>query len=187
MGSEWRAHIVLIPFFSASHSIPFFDFALRLAQKSVKVTILTAEYHENKLWSGDPLYWNWAPRLRGAGAGAGAGAIEVVGVRDGMYDGTWEGFGKVVRDSACQAKLINAFGVHLAGLMAREYPPCCVVSDYLVGWTCELAKRFGIPRILLHIQPASNLSLMLRVSHCSLMSLLLLQMLDEFLLVSLKR
>lgn len=171
MGKTWCAHVVVVPGIGPGHCIPFFDLASRLASRAVKVTILSTEVHVRRVWS-DAVYRRWTPRLRSAGED-----IELVPVKDGLHDGTREGFRTFIRESS-EAKLIAAFAAHLSPLMsnATPPPPCCIISDMLVGWTQDLAAKFDIPRYVLHIQPATNLALMLHVwpNSMNLLSFMLL-------------
>ncbi|KAG0602747.1 hypothetical protein M758_10G038000 [Ceratodon purpureus] len=156
---KWRAHVVLVPGLAPGHAVPFFDLAIRIAASHVKVTILDFGYRVPKLWS-DAIYSRWALRLRAAHPD-----IEVVPVKDSIYDGTREGFYSCITQLG-EERLIAAFGSNLAPLMdsTGDVPrPCCIISDMLVGWTAELSAKFNIPRYLMHIQPAINLSLMLHV------------------------
>lgn len=156
---KWRAHVVLVPGSSVGHVVPFVDLALRIAASRVKVTILTIGYHVPKVWD-DAIYGRWAPRLRAAHPD-----VELVPVNDGIYNGTLAGFFTFISEPA-EERLIAAFQSHLAPLMASSStspPPCCIISDMMVGWTQDLAAKFNIPRYVMHIQPTTNLSVMLHM------------------------
>lgn len=165
MSSRWRHHVVLVvaPFFS--HAMPFFGLATRLTSRGVKVTMLAIAPYVEQIWN-DAAYRRVAPGLRALQAdGEGFDLVPVAGTE---FIRTREERIACMQASA-DANLIAAFATSLAPMMSSagttsDVPtPCCIISDMLVGWTQDLARKFGIPRYILHIQSAANFSLMLHV------------------------
>lgn len=150
-----------------SHTMPFFGLATRLTSRGVKVTMLAFAFQVEQIWN-DAAYRKVAPGLRALQAdGDGFDLVPVAGTPS---MGTLEERIASMQASA-EANLIAAFATSLAPVMSSsaatttsDVPtPCCIISDMLVGWTQDLARKFGIPRYILHIQSAANFSLMLHV------------------------
>lgn len=168
MSSRWRHHVVMVAIPPLSHTMPFLSLATRLTSRGVKVTMLTYAIHVEQIWN-DAAYRKVAPGLRALQAdGDGFDLVPVAGTPP---VGTQEERIACMQASA-EAHLIAAFATSLAPVMSSAAAtttsggvptPCCIISDMLVGWTQDLARMFGIPRYILHIQSAANFSLMLHV------------------------
>lgn len=164
MSSRWRHHVVLVVFPLLSHAMPFFGLATRLNSRGVKVTMLAFALHVEQIWN-DAAYRRVAPGLRALQAdGEGFDLVPVAGT---VFRTREERIACL--QASADANLIAAFAASLAPMMSSAGttsdvpPPCCIISDMLVGWTQDLARKFGIPRYILHIQSAANFSLMLHV------------------------
>ena len=165
MPSRWRHHVVLVVAPVVSHAMPFFGLATRLTSRGVKVTMLAYAQHVEQIWN-DAAYRRVAPGLRALQTdGQGFDLVPVIGTPSW---GTMEERIACMKASA-EAILIAAFATSLAPMMSSagttsDVPtPCCIISDMLLVWTQDLARKFGIPRYILHIQSAANFSLMLHV------------------------
>lgn len=147
-------HIVLVLPGATGHAIPFMYLATKLASLGVKVTMLVFEKFES-VFQTSVMYKEHRKAIQEMD-------IQMVGVEDGIYDGTVGSFPELAKESS-ELKLVNAFTGAMSRLMSSTSPPCCILSDMMVGWTQILAAKFNIPRFILHIQSALDLSVMLHV------------------------
>lgn len=155
--SQKWVHVVLTPTPGMGHCLPFFHLAARLHYLGVRVTFLVNEVLRDKFLAESLFAERIGETLRQDG-------VEVVAVDDGF------GFGgdktkamfAILKDEH-EPEIVAAFSKAMAPLMASTTPPCCVISDMLMAWTLPLAKKFNIPRYVLHTQSAANLSLYLHV------------------------
>nr|PNR26421.1 hypothetical protein PHYPA_030996 [Physcomitrium patens] len=147
-------HVVLVVPGATGHAIPFMYLATKLASFGVKVTMLVYEKFES-MFQTSIMYKQHRKAIQEMD-------IQMVGVDDGIYDGTPGTFPESVKESS-ELKLVDAFTGAMSRLMSSTSPPCCILSDMLVGWTQILAAKFNIPRHILHIQSTLDLSVMLHV------------------------
>lgn len=156
---KW-VHVVLAPTPAMGHCLPFFHLAARLHYLGVRVTFLVNESLRDDFLAEPLLAEHIGETLR-------PGGVEVVAVDDGFGIGgdKTKAMFSILKDEH-EPEIVAAFSKAMAPLMASTNPPCCVISDMLMAWTLPLAKKFNVPRYVLHTQSAANLSLYLHVS-CS--------------------
>lgn len=151
------AHVLLVPPPAFGHYITFFYLATRLVHLGVRVTFLVAEGLVPRFLN-DPLFaahWSQIQQEN----------IELVTVKDGISQlGSRQGFFTMIQESS-EPQLVAAYSDAVAVLMlSTRFPAsCCIIADMLMGWTQEVAAKFNITGLMLHIQSAANLSLMLHV------------------------
>ncbi|KAM7531709.1 hypothetical protein LguiB_035119 [Lonicera macranthoides] len=138
-------HFVLFPLMAPGHMIPMIDIARLLAQRGVIVTIITTPLNANLL--DKTMAWASKSGLR----------IRVVElhfpcVEAGLPEGC-ENFDKLpsifasVHFFIATAMLQEPFEKLLKEIKPQ---PNCLISDFCLPWTTNVAHMFNIPRILFH-------------------------------------
>ncbi|KAG0598706.1 hypothetical protein M758_12G094800 [Ceratodon purpureus] len=155
-------HVVVAPNALSGHSIPFLQFARRLASEGVVTTIVATDRHVLELRS-----------LLGATDWTAQGVpLRILGLRDGKAELTHREWTEKMREREVElevVRLMQELVVDVSSPMAQllrgvepAAAPVCVLHDMFVPWAQEVADRLGIEKHLLFVSNASALSLALQ-------------------------
>ncbi|CAN4092587.1 unnamed protein product [Withania somnifera] len=140
-----QPHFVLFPFMAQGHTIPMIDIARLLAQRGVKITILTTQLNANR-------FKKVVDRAIEAGLMIQVVHLYFPSLEVGLPEGC-ENFDMLPSMD---------FGLKFFDATKRLQPqveeilqdlkpsPSCLISDMCFPWTTDTAKKFNIPRIVFH-------------------------------------
>ncbi|TKV91282.1 hypothetical protein SEVIR_9G085300v4 [Setaria viridis] len=150
-----KAHVLVLPFPSQGHVTPLMELSHRLVDHGFEVTFVNTEVDHALV----------VAALRGGEATllGGGGGIHLASIPDGLADD---------EDRKDLNKLIDAFTRHMpghlerliAGLEAAGRPRVkWLVGDVNMGWSFEVAKKFGIRVVSFWPAATACLALMLKI------------------------
>ncbi|KAI3512158.1 hypothetical protein L1887_19387 [Cichorium endivia] len=138
-------HFVLFPLMAQGHMIPMVDIARILAQRGATVTIITTPVNSNR----------FKPVI--ARAIEDKLKIQVLEFHLPLTEvGLPEGYENfdILPSASLYLKLFQAaelLEAPVENMLRRLTPaPSCIISDNLFPWTYDIARRFGIPRLIFH-------------------------------------
>ncbi|KAI5427842.1 hypothetical protein KIW84_033029 [Lathyrus oleraceus] len=140
-------HFVLFPFIAQGHIIPMIDIAKLLAQHGAIVTIFTTPKNASRFTS-------VLSRAVSSGLQINLVKLNFPSEQAGLPDGC-ENFDMVDISKDIMYSLFHA--VSLLHKSAEELfdklspKPNCIISDFCIPWTCQLAEKHQIPRISFHV------------------------------------
>lgn len=140
-------HFVLVPLMAQGHMIPMIDMARLFAERGVLVSLVTTPHNASR-------FETTISRAIDSGL-----PIKLVQIKFPSQEvGLPIGYENL--DSLPSRDLLGKFFKALDMLQQplEEYlrgdqntvPPSCIISDKSLFWTSEIAKKFGIPRIVFH-------------------------------------
>ncbi|XP_006655051.1 UDP-glycosyltransferase 73C3-like [Oryza brachyantha] len=138
-----KPHFVLVPFMAQGHTIPMIDMAHLLAKHGAMVSFITTPVN--------------ASRIQSTIDSAGELDIPIQFVpfqlpcaQVGLPDGC-ENVDRVLEKDQVK-KLTDAYSMlHkplVLYLRQQTVPPSCIISDLCQPWTGDVAREFGIPRLM---------------------------------------
>ncbi|CAL5194107.1 unnamed protein product [Lathyrus oleraceus] len=139
-------HFVLFPFIAQGHIIPMIDIAKLLAQHGAIVTIFTTPKNASRFSS-------VLSRAVSSGLQINLVTLNFPSEQAGLPDGC-ENFDMVDISKDIMHSLFHA--VSLLHKSAEELfdklspKPNCIISDFCIPWTSQLAEKHQIPRISFH-------------------------------------
>ncbi|XP_058738085.1 UDP-glycosyltransferase 73C6-like [Vicia villosa] len=139
-------HFVLFPFIAQGHLIPMIDIAKLLAQHGVIVTIFTTPKNASRFTS-------VLSRAVSSGLQINLLTLSFPSKQVGLPDGC-ENFDMVTISKDTMYNLFHA--VSLLHKPAEELfdklspKPNCIISDFCITWTSQIAEKHQIPRISFH-------------------------------------
>ncbi|CAL5193077.1 unnamed protein product [Lathyrus oleraceus] len=139
-------HFVLFPFIAQGHIIPMIDIAKLLAQHGAIVTIFTTPKNASR-------FTCVLSRAVSSGLQINLVTLNFPSEQAGLPDGC-ENFDMVDISKDIMYSLFRA--VSLLHKSAEELfdklspKPNCIISDFCIPWTCQLAEKHQIPRISFH-------------------------------------
>ncbi|XP_020599036.1 anthocyanin 3'-O-beta-glucosyltransferase-like [Phalaenopsis equestris] len=149
-------HILIFPFLSKGHSIPLLHLAATLSSRNILVTLITtpanAPFFRHHLSSSPAtsekirlllLPFPTHPELP-----AGIESTESL-----------PSFSLFPTFLAATTSLQAPFLILLRILLRSPSPPLCLISDFFLGWTLPICRRFGLPRLVFHGMSAFSMSL----------------------------
>nr|UXB92736.1 glycosyltransferase [Helleborus thibetanus] len=138
-------HLVIIPLMAQGHTIPMVDMARILAHRGATVTIVTTPTIANRF---KPVI----ARAIEANLKIQLLELELPLVEVGLPE-RYNTFDKVLSQENSM-KLFSAIDLLekpaedlLCGLSPR---PSCIISDFTLPWTADVARRLNIPRVVFH-------------------------------------
>ncbi|MED6189472.1 UDP-glycosyltransferase, partial [Stylosanthes scabra] len=140
-----QPHFILFPLMAQGHIIPMMDIAKLLAHRCVIVTIFTTPKNASRFTS---------VLSRAVSSGLQIRLIQIPfpSREAGLPEGS-ESFDMVISSEA----MVNFFhAITLLHKPAEELfealtpKPTCIISDFCIPWTCQLAQKHNIPRISFH-------------------------------------
>uniref|UniRef100_A0A6V7QQC6 Uncharacterized protein n=1 Tax=Ananas comosus var. bracteatus TaxID=296719 RepID=A0A6V7QQC6_ANACO len=121
-GAE-AAHFVLVPLMAQGHMIPMVDMARLLAERGVRVTLITTRS---------------TPRASAPSSTGSAGSENVDLLSSPAYYKPFFDAMKLLKEP------LEAL------LRSQHRRPDCMIADMCNGWTKDVARRLGIPRLVFH-------------------------------------
>ncbi|XVF49880.1 hypothetical protein PTKIN_Ptkin04bG0051700 [Pterospermum kingtungense] len=142
--SNTGAHILVYPFPTSGHIIPFLDLTHRFLTRGLRVTILITP---NNLHLLDPLLSRHA-----------SSSLQPLVLSDPERP-TTPGLIPIIR---------SLRELHYAALLqwfqSQASPPVVIFSDFFLGWTQSLASQLGVPRVV--FSPSGSFAFSLYISMC---------------------
>ncbi|KDP21298.1 hypothetical protein JCGZ_21769 [Jatropha curcas] len=143
--TEYKGHVVLLPYPSQGHINPLLQFAKLLASKGLKATLATTHYTVKSIW---------------------APTVTVEPISDGFDDG---GFSQA-KDGDL---FLNSFKVNgsrtLSQLIEKfkcsNFPVNCIVYDSFLPWALDVARQHGIYGASFFTNSASVSHIFCRLHH----------------------
>ncbi|KAK7245053.1 hypothetical protein RIF29_39884 [Crotalaria pallida] len=138
-------HFILFPLIAPGHIIPMMDIARLLAQHGVIVTIFTTPKNASRFTS-------IISRAVSSGLQIQLVLLQFPSKEAGLPEGC-ENF-DMVPSTTMMPNLFN--GVTLLQKQADELfatltpKPSCIISDFCIPWTSQIAQKYNIPRISFH-------------------------------------
>ncbi|XP_008794406.1 UDP-glycosyltransferase 73B4-like [Phoenix dactylifera] len=141
-----RDHVVIFPFMAKGHTIPLLHLAAALSARGLRVTLVTTP-------ANSPFIRRHLPTCRHP-----AVAILTLpfphlhplppGVESTDVLPSLDLYPAFLRATGLLRRPFHHLLVRLLGEAAR--PPLCLISDFFLGWTLPLCRRFGLPRLVFH-------------------------------------
>ncbi|KAJ1418917.1 UDP-glycosyltransferase family, conserved site [Sesbania bispinosa] len=138
-------HFILFPFIAQGHLIPMMDIAKLLAQRGVIVTIFTTPKNASRFTS-------VLSRAVSSGLQIRLEQLNFPSKEAGLPEGC-ENFDMVTsKDMMCNLfRGISMLQEQAEELFASLTPkPSCIISDFCIPWTAQIAEKYQIPRISFH-------------------------------------
>ncbi|XVF49883.1 hypothetical protein PTKIN_Ptkin04bG0052100 [Pterospermum kingtungense] len=142
--SDTGAHILVYPFPSSGHIIPFLDLTDRFLTRGLTVTVLVTP---NNLHLLDPLLSRHA-----------SSSLQPL-VLSAFDRSTTPGLFAIIR----RLRELH-YPALLQWFQSQASPPVAIFSDFFLGWTQSLASELGVPRVV--FSPSGSFSLSLNISMC---------------------
>ncbi|KAG1364422.1 Glycosyltransferase [Cocos nucifera] len=150
-----RDHVVIFPFMAKGHTIPLLHLAVALSARGLRVTLVTTP-------ANSPFIRHHLPSCRHP-------AVDILtlpfpdlqplpaGVEstDGLP--SLDLYPAFLRATALLRRPFQHLLVRLLRDAAR--PPLCLISDFFLGWTLPLCRRYGLPRLVFHGMSAFSMAL----------------------------
>ncbi|XVF49881.1 hypothetical protein PTKIN_Ptkin04bG0051800 [Pterospermum kingtungense] len=144
MSDHTGAHILVYPFPSSGHIIPFLDLTDRFLTRGLTVTVLVTP---NNLHLLDPLLFRHA-----------SSSLQPL-VLSAPERSTTPRLIPIIR---------SLRDLHYPALLqwfqSQASPPVAIFSDFFLGWTQSLASQLGVPRVV--FSPSGSFSFSLDISMC---------------------
>ncbi|XP_027914185.1 UDP-glycosyltransferase 73C1-like [Vigna unguiculata] len=137
-------HFVLFPFMAQGHIIPMMDIARILAQRGVIITVFTTPENASRFNS-------VISRAVSSGLKIRFVQLNFSSKEAGLPEGC-ENLDMV--SSNDMSKIFQV--IHMLQKPAEEFfqtltpKPSCIISDFCISWTVQLAEKYHIPRISFH-------------------------------------
>ncbi|XP_051198844.1 UDP-glycosyltransferase 73C4-like [Lolium perenne] len=129
-------HFVLVPLFGQGHTIPMGDLACLLAERGVRVSVVTTPVNAARLQG-------VADRARRAMLPLEIVELPFPPADDGLPPGSASG-DNVIRLFLALYRLAGPLEAYLRALPWR---PSCIISDSCNPWTAGVARSVGVPRL----------------------------------------
>ncbi|KAF5182743.1 Glycosyltransferase [Thalictrum thalictroides] len=144
MGSEAKKlHVFFFPLMAHGHTIPMIDIARLFAARGTKCTIITTPL--NVIDFKDTI-----DRAKESGLDIGVEIFPFPCVESGLPEGCENVNSLPSLDFTLPfVKALQGFQEPLERLIEKQRPDC-IVSDMLLFWTADPAKKFGVPRLVFH-------------------------------------
>ncbi|KAL1190750.1 UDP-glycosyltransferase 73C12 [Cardamine amara subsp. amara] len=142
---SYPLHFVLFPFMAQGHMIPMVDIARLLAQRGVKITIVTTPHNAGR-------FKNVLNRAIESGLPINILQVKLPSQEAGLPEGK-ENFDSLVSVEMITLffKAVNMLEEPVQKLFEEMSPqPSCIISDFCLPYTSKIAKKFKIPKILFH-------------------------------------
>ncbi|XP_073136801.1 UDP-glycosyltransferase 83A1-like [Henckelia pumila] len=131
-----KPHVLVLPYPAQGHVIPLMELSQCLANNGIKVTFVNTEFCHRRVVESMSKKGNHMHE-----------AIDLVSIPDGLEP--WDDrsdLGKLTET------LVKEMPGNLAALIGEINAKgrdeiTCVVSDYWLGWSLEVAQRFGVKRV----------------------------------------
>ena len=144
MDSEKRQlHLFFFPFLASGHLIPAIDMAKQFALRGLKISIITTPMNAS-------LFSKTIEKSKTMGLDMNVLVIEFPCVEVGLPIGC-ESY-QLATSLDLRTKFFQATTMLEQPLekLIQEYAPDCLVASTLFPWTTGVAKKFAIPRLILH-------------------------------------
>ncbi|KAL9332012.1 hypothetical protein ACSQ67_001622 [Phaseolus vulgaris] len=139
-------HFVLFPLMAQGHMIPMIDIARLLAQRGVVVTIFTTPKNASRFNS-------VLSRAVSSGLQIRLAQFHFPAKEAGLPEGC-ENFDMIIRPEDMMNKMFHAISMlHKSAeelFEALTPKPSCIISDFTLPWTAQVAEKYNIPRISFH-------------------------------------
>ncbi|TKY62090.1 UDP-glycosyltransferase 73C2 [Spatholobus suberectus] len=137
-------HFVLFPLMAQGHIIPMMDIARLLAQRGVIVTIFTTPKNASRFNS-------VLSRAVSSGLQIRLAQLHFPSKEAGLPEGC-ENFDMVTSNDRHKIfRAINMLQKPAEELFEELRPkPSCIISDFCIAWTAQVAEKYHIPRISFH-------------------------------------
>ena len=139
-------HFVLFPLMAQGHMIPMMDIARLLAHRGVIVTIFTTPKNASRVNS-------VLSRAVSSGLQIRLVQLHFPAKEAGLPEGC-ENFDMIIRPAEMMDNMFNAISMlqKSAEELFQELTPkpSCIISDFCIHWTAQLAENYHIPRISFH-------------------------------------
>nr|K4GMD6.1 RecName: Full=UDP-glycosyltransferase 73C9 [Barbarea vulgaris]AFN26665.1 UGT73C9 [Barbarea vulgaris subsp. arcuata] len=142
---SYPLHFVLFPYMAQGHMIPMVDIARLLAQRGVKITIVTTPQNAAR-------FENVLSRAIESGLPISIVQVKLPSQEAGLPEGI-ETFESLVSMELLVPffKAVNMLEEPVQKLFEEMSPqPSCIISDFCLHYTSKIAKKFNIPKILFH-------------------------------------
>ncbi|XP_059296556.1 UDP-glycosyltransferase 73C4-like [Lycium ferocissimum] len=140
-----QPHFVLFPFMAQGHTIPMIDIARLLAQRGVKITILTTHLNSTR-------FNTVIARAIESGLKIQVAHLYFPSLEAGLPEGC-ENF-DMLPSMDFGLKFFDAtkrLQPQVEEILQELKPsPSCIISDMCFPWTTNVAQKFNIPRIVFH-------------------------------------
>ncbi|KAJ7554411.1 hypothetical protein O6H91_06G139000 [Diphasiastrum complanatum] len=148
-------HVVFLAFPTQGHIIPAIQFSNTLASEGFIVTFMCAEQRIAKIRKSQGAELNPSIRLIGLPDNVPLGELRID-----------EGADSFLLSLRIADNMAPAFEQTVNGLIkdskeSHVPPPLCIISDFFVSWSQDIANKFQIPRYVFYTSPASHLTLVL--------------------------
>uniref|UniRef100_A0A0D6R1R7 Glycosyltransferase n=1 Tax=Araucaria cunninghamii TaxID=56994 RepID=A0A0D6R1R7_ARACU len=158
-----RPHLVLLPSLGRGHLIPMLGLATRLAARGFIISLLLAPHHS-------PFARN---RLAAESSSLDIRLLELdlppndtvnlqlqLNSNAKASNNTNHYISPLVTGSQTLHRPVETLlaQMFLPGV-DKPLPPLCIISDFFLSWTVEVAAKFGIPRINMETSPAYSMNL----------------------------
>lgn len=165
MGSSASPHVVVVPYFTAGHAIPFLRFAKHLAAAGITVTFVSTDKHISEL-----LAEHGTRDLTNTQAGL---PLRFLELRDGKAHLTDHLFELELRKPQVREELIQLLEELLVDVgsaaswtsrgVPPTCPPVCVLYDMFSTWAYEAARKLHIEGHLLYASGVQLISVAFQV------------------------
>nr|K4GIP0.1 RecName: Full=UDP-glycosyltransferase 73C12; AltName: Full=Oleanolate 3-O-glucosyltransferase UGT73C12 [Barbarea vulgaris]AFN26668.1 UGT73C12 [Barbarea vulgaris subsp. arcuata] len=142
---SYPLHFVLFPFMAQGHMIPMVDIARLLAQRGVKITIVTTPHNAAR-------FKNVLSRAIESGLPISIVQVKLPSQEAGLPEGNETLDSLVSMELMIHfLKAVNMLEEPVQKLFEEMSPqPSCIISDFCLPYTSKIAKKFNIPKILFH-------------------------------------
>nr|XP_043633454.1 UDP-glycosyltransferase 73E1-like [Erigeron canadensis] len=153
---NYNLHFVLFPYYESGHMLPMVDIARILAQRGATVTIVTTPAGANRL----------KPTINRATIEA-KHKIQLLELALPLAEfGLPEGFedSKLISHKTAEQQLTLYRAMESLQKPAEDLlrdqlatPPDCIIADFFFPWATEVARKFEVPRLVVHGQGCFSL------------------------------
>ncbi|PKU66758.1 anthocyanin 3'-O-beta-glucosyltransferase-like [Dendrobium catenatum] len=156
VAAEKEDHVLIFPFLSKGHTIPLLHLAAALSSRNILITLFTTPANV-------PFFRRYL-----SSSGANAAKIQLLILPFPNHPNLPAGVES--SDSLPSFSLFPTFlgattSLHdpflrlVRSLLRSPSPPLCLISDFFLGWTLTICRRFGLPRLVFHGMSTFSMSL----------------------------
>nr|QOI79389.1 UDP-glycosyltransferase [Rheum officinale] len=148
MGFEAKkAHFVVYPMLQQGHMIPMVDIARLIARHGAVVTIVTTPLNALRFEA------TLGHDIRTVGVDIRVAELAFPSLQEAGIPQGCENADMLPSLSSVEAFVVSTSLLHHQAekLFSELHPtPTCILSDIIFHWTVDIAKRYGVPRIVFH-------------------------------------